>query len=69
MLELTIINKICFIFENKHGRHLFQGHILHKPEEQMSLTVQNFQLATMSLKVLKDTWGKTHNANKKITNG
>ena len=35
----------------------------------MSLTVQNFQLATMSLKVLKDTWGKTHNANKKITNG
>ena len=32
-LELTIINKIGFIFENKHGGHLFQGHILHKPEE------------------------------------
>ena len=50
MLELTIINKIGFIFENKHGGHLFQGHILHKPEEEMSLTVKIFQLVTMSFK-------------------
>lgn len=40
-LELTIINKVSVIFENKHSGHLFQCHILRKNMRSLSSNTNN----------------------------
>lgn len=40
-LELTIINKVSVIFENKHSGHLFQCHILQKNIRSLSFNTNN----------------------------
>lgn len=52
-MELTIVNKVSFIFENKHSGHLLQSHVLQRPDV-WTILFKIFQLVATISRLLKD---------------